>query len=235
MWVRTKHKISFSIVAGLVGALVFYTTNSAWTERISTIGTYQSDNSAVVRLLVWKWTFNYSLTHPFGGGFMSYLVDRVEIAATSAEPGFVQLARAFHSIYFELLGEQGYPGLIMFLAAAGVTFFRLGRSAKRARAHPELRWVVGLSDALRSGLAVFLTSGAFVGIAFQPMFWYFISLGISLNAYMWRVEHAEAGPVTGRRSVDADAIGARAQQTDLGGWRNRPPVSPAVNAATPRR
>jgi O-antigen ligase len=199
MWMRTKHRISFGVVIGLVAALVLYTTSSAWNARISTIGSYQSEGSAMVRILVWKWTLGYAATHPLGGGFMSYLIDHIEVLPGNGDPAYIQFGRAFHSVYFELLGEQGYPGLVMFVTLAAVTFFRLGRSAKRARDQPELQWVAALSNALQGGLAVFLTSGAFVGIAFQPMFWYFIALGVSLNAYMWR---ADAKPRTRRPDGD---------------------------------
>jgi putative inorganic carbon (HCO3(-)) transporter len=153
---------------------------------------------------------SYSAIHPLGGGFMCYLINHVEVLPRDGEPGYLQIGRSFHSVYFELLGEQGYPGLAMFLVTAGMAMFRLGRSAKRARVHPELHWVAGLSEALQSGLAVFLASGAFVGIAFQPMCWYFIALSISVHAYLWRVEHQQTAPTTGWRA-----------RTAATGWRNR--------------
>jgi len=96
-------------------------------------------------------------------------------------------------------------------------FVKLRRIAKRARAYPELRWVVALADALQSGLAVFMTSGAFVGIAFQPMFWYTIALGISLNAYVWRAERQRPASPGGWRSVAGGANASSAAQ----GWRHR--------------
>jgi probable O-glycosylation ligase (exosortase A-associated) len=191
MWMRSKHKLSFGIAAMLMAGVVAYTTSSAWTERISTIGTFRTENSAYVRILVWQWTLDYTAAHPLGGGFMAYLIDHVDVPGTVDSPGFTEFGRAFHSIYFEVLGEQGYPGLMMFLLLAGSTLYKLRRLSRNVRAYPELEWVGSLSDALQSGLAVFLTAGAFVGIAFQPMFWYFIAMGVSLNAYVWRVEHPE--------------------------------------------
>jgi probable O-glycosylation ligase (exosortase A-associated) len=189
MWIRSRQKIAFGIALIVVSCLVAYTTTSAWNDRITTIGSYSNENSAYTRILVWKWTLEYTAMNPMGGGFQSYLIDHVDLPGTADSPGFTQFGRAFHSIYFEVLGEQGYPGLAIFLIIAGSMLIRLRRVSQKARRIPELQWVAALSDALQSGLAVFLTAGAFVGIAFQPMFWYFISMGISLNAYMWRVEH----------------------------------------------
>ncbi len=213
MWTRSRHKFVFSIAIVAVAGLVAYTTTSGWNERVSTIATPVTENSAYVRILVWKWTLDYTASNPLGGGFMAFIIDHIDIPGTAETPGYTEFGRAFHSIYFEMLGEQGYPGLVMFLLLAGSMLIKLRRLSKRTRTNPELQWVAALSDALQSGLAVFLTSGAFVGIAFQPMFWYFISMGISLNAYMWRVEH----PQTNR-----DAAWRAAAQVNSGGLPEPP-------------
>ncbi|WP_428487270.1 putative O-glycosylation ligase, exosortase A system-associated [Rhodopila sp.] len=234
MWMRSRHKLRLGVVGCLGACLLVYSTSSAWDARIETIGHFENENSAYVRILVWKWTLGYVAEHPFGGGFQAYLTDHIEVPGVDNEPGFTEFGRAFHSIYFEVLGEQGYPGLLMFLALAGVTFVRLHRAAKRAREDPELRWVVALSDALQAGLAVFLTSGAFVGIAFQPMFWYFISMGISLNAYMWRVEHSPSSPVVGWRATATSPSTEAISPPSAGGWRSRPAI-PFVKVAAPKR
>jgi putative inorganic carbon (HCO3(-)) transporter len=221
MWVRTKHKIGFGIVLAVVACLVIYTTSGAWNARVSTIGNFEQENSAYVRILVWKWTLGFVAEHPLGGGFAAYLVNHIEIPGVGSDPGYTEFGRAFHSSYFEVLGEHGYPGLVIFLLLAGSTFLMLRRLAKKARPHPELQWVVGLSDALQSGLAVFLTSGAFVGLAFQPMFWYFISMSICLNAYMWRVEHAAVTATTGWRAMAAGSVKHYPPVAEAPGWRKR--------------
>jgi hypothetical protein len=119
----------------------------------------------------------------------------------------------------------------MFLAVAASTIVKLRRVSKKARAHPELEWLAGLSDAVQSGILVFLSSGAFVGIVFQPIFWYFIALGVSVNAYLWRVEHAQPAPVGDPRLP----IGVRPiDPLALPDWRNRQ-THPGLNVRTPRR
>jgi putative inorganic carbon (hco3(-)) transporter len=222
MWTRSRHKIGFTLIAGLVICLVIYATSTAWTSRISTIGDFQNESSAHGRILVWEWTLGYAFTHPFGGGFAAYLINQIEIPASgTGRTASIESARAFHSIYFEVLGEQGYPGLIMFVTVAAVTFVKLRRLAKRARGVPELEWVAGLSNALQSGLAVFMTSGAFVGIAFQPMFWYFISVSISLGAYMARVERDQGHVAIGKPGIATVRSGAPHSPAPTGSWRNR--------------
>jgi putative inorganic carbon (HCO3(-)) transporter len=234
MWTRTQHKLGFGIVVIIIGCLLVYTTSGAWNERVATIGNFEHENSAFTRILVWRWTLEFTATHPFGGAFQTYLINHIELPATDTLPATIQFGRAFHSIYFEMLGEQGYPGLAIFLLITGLSFYKLRGLAKRARAYPELEWVTGLSNALQSGLAVFMTSGAFVGISFQPMYWYFIALSISLNAYMWRVETHEAKPRTGWRGVVAPAASVPPAQADVSGWRSRFAGS-GLNAPAPPR
>ncbi len=184
MFSRSRNKAAFGVlifVAVLAGG---YVMSKSWTSRISTIEDYNQESSALVRILVWKWTLGYALSNPFGGGFNSYLVDHVELPG-----GAIEFGRAFHSIYFEVLGEEGWPGLAIFLLLSVSTMLGLRQMAKRARKVPELLWCADMSNALQAGLIAFLTSGAFVGIAFQPMYWYFIAMAISLRQYMYRVEH----------------------------------------------
>jgi putative inorganic carbon (HCO3(-)) transporter len=234
MWVRTKAKVGFGIVLAIAACFIIYTASNAWNARISTVGNFEKENSAYTRILVWRWTLEFVATHPLGGGFQTYVINHVDVPGAGGEPGHIEFGRAFHSIYFEVLGEHGYPGIIIFLTLAGTMFLKLRRLAKRARAYPELQWVVGLADALQSGLAVFLSAGAFVGIAFQPMFWYFISMGVSLNAYMWRVECQQPEHSAGWRAVATDPLGRRALPSNAMGWRRRP-AAPVAVTAVPRR
>lgn len=229
MWIRSRHKFAFGLVGLVVALLIIYATGSAWNDRVSTIGNFEHENSAYTRILVWKWTLEFTSTHPFGGGFQTNVIDHVEVPGLNGQGPTIEFGRAFHSIYFEMLGEQGYPGLILFLAITALTFMNLRRTAKKARAYPELEWVAAFSDALQSGLAVFMSAGAFVGIAFQPMYWYFIAMGVSLNAYMWRVERQQIQPTEGWRSLAMQAFDAARPQAIRPGWRTRG-SGPAPNA-----
>jgi probable O-glycosylation ligase (exosortase A-associated) len=216
MLMQSRRKALFGCLIAVIAVGIVYSASHTWDARIRTIGHFEQENSAYTRILVWKWTLGYVATHPLGGGFSAYLIDHIDFPPDDLHPGgFTEFGRAFHSIYFEMLGEQGFPGLVMFLAIAGLTMLALWRLARRTRKIPELAWCADFSAALQSGLAVFLTSGAFVGIAFQPIFWYFIAMSISLRAYVWRVEQQQLEPRAGwRRAIQATAASG-------GAWRNR--------------
>jgi putative inorganic carbon (HCO3(-)) transporter len=202
MFMRSRQKVVFGIILAIVIGAAAYTASGIFLKRMESIGSYQADNSAMVRIMVWKWTLEFAASHPLGGGFNSYIVNVIELPGDGQNPPEVQHGRAFHSSYFEVLGEQGYPGLIMFLLAASTSFLALRRLSKKTRNIPHLAWCADFSDALQSGLLVFMASGAFVGIAFQPPFWYFIAMSVSLREYVRRVE----------------ALGRTTKDT---GWRGR--------------
>jgi putative inorganic carbon (hco3(-)) transporter len=230
MFIRSRRKFIYSIFAGIVVVGIIVGSAASWNERISTIGEYKSDGSAMTRLLVWKWTLEYVVTHPFGGSFDAYGINTIIVPPDAGNPaGVIMNGRAYHSIYFEVLGELGWPGLIMFLSAAASSFFSLISLSRKCRKIPDLVWAADMSDAVQSGLLVFLTSGAFVGIAFQPPFWYFVSLGVCLRAYVWHAERAEVSAMTGWRAV---AQQRREGTEESPGWK-APPVLPAPEPLRP--
>ena len=224
MFMRSRRKILYGAV-GIVGmTIAAYIMADSWTNRISTIAQYNVESSSLTRILIWEWTLNYVAQHPFGGGFQVFLISSIVMPPDEANPGgYIQFGRAFHSIYFEVLGELGWPGLVMFLLISVSLLLSLRRLTKKCRKNPDLVWVADLSDAIQTGMLVFLSAGAFVGIAFQPPFGYFVSMGVCLRAYVWRSEHTQDKAIGGWRQAVAANSGASA--VDPGGWR-KPPILP---------
>ena len=215
MFIRSQRKILFGMMAGVVAIGVIVGTAAAWNDRIQTIGDYKSEGSALTRVLVWQWTLGYVATHPLGGSFDSYRINAIVMPPDDTNPGgYIQMGRAFHSSYFEVLGELGWPGITMFLTIIVTSFYSLIKLSRKCRKDPVLGWVSDMSDAVQSGMLVFLTSGAFVGLAFQPMFWYFVSMGVSLRAFVWHAERAARPAPPGWRAA------AGRQPTLAEGWRD---------------
>ena len=221
MFMRSRQKALFGTALGIATAVLIYTASGTFMNRMDTIGTYRADSSAMVRIMVWKWTLEFAASHPLGGGFNSYIVNVIEVPGDGQNAPEVQHGRAFHSSYFEVLGEQGFPGFALFIGTAVTTILSLRRLAKRTRDVPHLAWCAELSDALQSGIMVFFTSGAFVGIAFQPIIWYFFALSVSLREYVRRVNaRSAATPDSSWRGRAKTATPAGAIPAGPG-WRQR--------------
>jgi hypothetical protein len=69
---------------------------------------------------------------------------------------------------------------------------------------------------------VFLTSGAFLDVGFQPEIWYFVALSVSLREYVRRVEQ-QAAPAVGWRARALPVVTGPATSAVAGAsWRYRP-------------
>jgi probable O-glycosylation ligase (exosortase A-associated) len=171
---------------------------SAFTDRMDTIKGYKSDKSASTRLAVWMWTIDYAKDHPFGGGFDSYRGNKLRFETIVEEEAGGQTevkakvqedqARAFHSSYFEMLGEQGYPGLALWLAIniIGIVRMEFLRRQFRTSAREDEQWIGSLAEALQHAHIIYMVGAAFVGIALQPFVYMLIGMQIGLDTYAKR-------------------------------------------------
>lgn len=167
-------------------------SETRWGNRMSTIETYNADSSAMGRIKVWEWTIGYVGDHPLGGGFDAYLHNRI-LGVTS--DGVTQYlpegqigGKAFHSIYFEVLGEQGIVGFAMYFLMVGLALLRLIKLKRTWRNDPGMEWIAGLANAMLTSVVVILAGGSFVGIAYQPYLFYMISLTVAVDQYAARVQ-----------------------------------------------
>jgi probable O-glycosylation ligase (exosortase A-associated) len=193
LWLQSRQKILFTICAvGLaIGAMAM--TSDSWDARIDTTADYDTEGSALGRILVWKWTLGYVMENPLGGGFQSFLVDRIEFPTSNGEAPQVIYGKAFHNIFIEVLGEQGFPGLAMYVTLILVSLWYMWNVMRRTRGQPHLLWAHDLAGALMTSLLTIMACGCFIGIGYQSMVWYLITLPACLYAYLNRVEQLERG------------------------------------------
>ncbi|MGZ8287150.1 MAG: putative O-glycosylation ligase, exosortase A system-associated [Allosphingosinicella sp.] len=188
----------------------------SFTGRMSTIQGYESDSSAKVRLAVWGWTWAYAQENPQGGGFGAYLGNKIQVrTVTTTDQGGVQTiaartdvdqGRAWHSAYFEMLGEQGFPGLILFLVIhiSGLVRMEVLRRRYR-RAEGDKAWIAPLATALQNFQLIYLVGAIFVGIAYQPFVYLILATQIGFDAWVARHCGRKARPFLARPAAPAAA------------------------------
>lgn len=194
----------------LFGALVLGLTAipflpESFTKRMDTLNEVNADESASTRLAVWRWTLDYAGDHPFGGGFDSYRGNSFRYEArtsskfdpnapTAHEPGATIViedkGRAFHSAYFEMLGEQGWPGLAiwLFIHLTGLLRMEMLFRRYRNRAPEDGHWIAGLAAALQQANVIYLIGAGFIGVAYLSFAYMLIAMQIALDAYARRLE-----------------------------------------------
>jgi O-antigen ligase len=78
---------------------------------------------------------------------------------------------AEHSIYFEVLAEHGWPGLVLFLLVAAFSWRNCSWLVRRTRDRPELAWANLLGRMGQASLVAYWTAGAFVAQGYLDEYW----------------------------------------------------------------
>lgn len=204
MLMRSKRKFVYGPLMLLAALVSIPFLPASFTQRMQTIENHQGDESASTRVAVWMWTLDYVKAHPGGGGFDNYLQNSFTYVAQSTvtDSGGTRVerrlvtdrGRAYHSAYFELLGEQGYFGFAIWALLHLICFIRTEaiRRTYRNRDGPDEAWIAPFALALQQGHIVYMIGSLFVGIAYQPFIFMMLALQIGLDTYLTRKRKAAA-------------------------------------------
>ena len=206
----TKRRLLYIGMVGAAGLIALPLLPASFTQRMDTIQGYQGDESASTRIAVWQWTWDYVQEHPLGGGFEAYRQNnlRYETVATSTAGNAetvvtgtqTDAARAYHSSYFEMLGEQGWPGFILWMALNIIGLWRMEILRRRyRRGGDDTLWIAKFATALQCAHLIYLIGSLFVGIAFQSFVYMWMGLQIGLDNYCRHLGRDESKTAWTRR------------------------------------
>ena len=178
-WLKSKRKM-----AGVLALVICLTVSipfvpDAWFDRIGTIAEYEHDTSTLGRFNAWATGWNVFKDRPLtGGGFQTYTWKT--FARYSPEPDNVH---DVHSIYFEVLGEHGLPGTIIFFSMIASAMIS-AQKMKKIWARRKDNWASDLCDAVFISLAAYLGGGLFLGRASFDLFYHMIALVVVLKGML---------------------------------------------------
>lgn len=185
--------LTSTLLAGAVAAAILFMPDS-WSGRMKTIESFEEDTSAMSRIHTWKTLWALAVDRPVVGG--GFVVDTPEVFAIYAPPegtGVYRGSKTYvaHSIYFQMLGEHGFPGLALYLLL-GITAWRLaGRVASQTKDHPEYAsWAPLLMRMVQVSLAGFAVGGAFLSLAHFDLSYYIMALPILVDATLREEQRA---------------------------------------------
>ncbi len=171
-----NRRIASIVLIFILAAVAYPFIGADWLERMSSISN-DSEASAMGRIAVWKWVMEYVANHPWGGSFEMYRTNTYSMELSDGS--FLHVAgKAFHSIYFEVLGEGGILGFLMFVALAACTLMAFIRHKKMLSLTGEY-WLNDAGRYLLISTLVFLVGGMFIGVVFQSYFYYLAALSAS--------------------------------------------------------
>jgi probable O-glycosylation ligase (exosortase A-associated) len=174
--VRSRYRFQGLLMVLVLGAALISFVPTEWKERMTSIESYQTDQSAQGRINAWHFAFNIAQTHLFGGGFRTFTKELFMVYAPN--PTDVHDA---HSIYFEVMAEQGFPGLMIFLGILVSALWKLERMRKRWPTDSDRRWARDLAEMLQFSLLGYMLGGAFLGLAYFDLPYYIVVSTILLE------------------------------------------------------
>jgi putative inorganic carbon (HCO3(-)) transporter len=191
MWWRSRSKMLgiVLIIMAVVAVLMFMP--EAWFARMYRIDHYHAHGSAASRLYIWRVAWLLALHHPLtGAGFHATIYQSV---INTIVPNGRHLA--IHSVWFQVLGELGFPLFFVWTGITVVGWRNARRIERLARGHDNLRWAEDLGRSMQSAIVAYAVTGSFLPIAYWDI--YFTTLlalqaAIMVTEATLRREAAEA-------------------------------------------
>jgi len=171
-WLSTRNKVLYGVAAiALVGVALSLMPDSYW-ARLNTISNPGSDMSFMGRVNAWTVALEVASDRfPLGAGFAAPQLTQI---FNQYLPG--EIARAAHSIYFQVLGEHGFIGLALYLLILVLALRNTGVIMRQTRGRPELLWAYDLANMTRVALIGFYTGGAALSMAYFDGFLLLVAL-----------------------------------------------------------
>lgn len=176
-WLKSKGKVLTAVLIAVAAAIGLSIMPDAWFERMGTIQSYEQDRSALGRISAWWVAFNIAKDRLTGGGFEFFMSWEV-FQKYSPTPDFVH---DVHSIYFEVLGEHGWPGLILFLSLLGLTWLKCNAIIRHCKKDPELHWARDLAAMLQVTMVAYMSAGAFLGLAYFDYIYHLVAIAVAVH------------------------------------------------------
>lgn len=170
---KSKNKLIALVLVMIASLLVFSFAPSQFFDRMSTIQDYENESSAMNRIRAWTGSFLMALDNPItgvgAGGFAS------AYGQFYRQEGFNRVAMNAHSVYFQILGELGFPGIFMILYLL-IRNFKILINNRKILVKYSLVSLVNLNEALTGGLLAFCIGAAFLSVQYYPHIYFLIGL-----------------------------------------------------------
>jgi len=179
---RSNQKLKAVLGALLVAGIIVPVLPPAFWQRMATMNVRSEDDmdaSSASRLHFWRVAVMMAQDHPLLGiGYNSFNehFDQYDFSV-----GFYGVDRSVHSMWFGVLAELGYLGLVMFimmfmLALTGM--HRVASLARRGYLPPEF---YQYAVALQAAFVACMVGGTFLPWQYTEMLWHFFALSMALR------------------------------------------------------
>jgi hypothetical protein len=123
-------------------------------------------------------------------------------------------ARAAHSIWFETLGEHGFPTFFVWVGilVAGVVYSI--HIVRMTRDRPDLRWARDLARMAQVSIVAYCAGGSFLSLSYWDLLWTLLVIVAATRAIVVQAIASEA-----RAAADVPSMGWRMRGLTAAGPR----------------
>lgn len=179
-FVRSDKKLRALAVLAVIGfAVSAYMPREFW-ARMSTITVEEDerDESAAGRVHFWRVAVDMAAAKPLTGvGLGAFSLAYPSYNSDERFEG----ERAAHSTWFGVLGDLGYPGLVLFVALWTNAVWSCWRVSRACRKDAQRAHLGVYADGVLTSLAVFAVAGTFLSSQYNEMVWHFFGLSTALH------------------------------------------------------
>jgi len=185
-WWKSKKKIGAAIVFVILGLTGSFLVTDQWVSRIETIDNYDEDNSFQTRVYAWITAYNIAKASPLTGG--GFAVTEIPEFYYRYNEGIdeEQWPRAAHSAYFQVLGDQGFVGLAIYLSLALMGWFNTRYVISLTRNRVEYLWAYDLASMIQVSLVAFYVGSAALSLAYYDVYYTILAITAVLRVIVVR-------------------------------------------------
>jgi putative inorganic carbon (HCO3(-)) transporter len=169
IWLKSSKKFAIGVITMTASPLFLIFMPQGWSSRMDTIADYQTDGSAQGRINAWRMAYNLANDRFFGGGFEIY--NPFVFSLYAPNPSGIHAA---HSIYFQILGEHGFIGLLLYLILWILTWRSAAWIIRNTKNLEQMHWAHSLATMIQASIISFAVGGAFLSLAYFDVPYYLI-------------------------------------------------------------
>ena len=181
---RSRYKLISALMLVVIVFLVVSFAPPAWMSRMQQFFGGNLDESAQERITSWKFAWNMTLHHPIAGAGLECFTPNLFATYSPRDPKnwlAGHTSSGPHSIYFQIMAEQGFVGLGIFLSLLGSCLLSARRLRMRALRRPEIAWLATYAQMVELGILGYMVSGAFLGRAYFDLYLQLVAVLVTLK------------------------------------------------------
>ena len=192
---KSRYKVLSAFTLVVTAFLVLSFAPPAWMDRMQQFLGGKLDESAQERLTSWSFAWNLTKHYPITGASFECFTPNLFAAYSPRDPRTWLAGHTSsgpHSIYFQVMAEQGFVGLLVFLVLLASSILSARRLRKRAKANSSLAWMASYAQIVEVGIIGYMVSGAFLGRAYFDLYLQLVAILITLKI-LYKKEVRSAG------------------------------------------